>query len=184
MGPFTYKSRKIWSVIYFLFKKGGQSYTWQCWKRGLFGTYIRTMSFIGSYPPPTPTTPPPSPPPQELSAIRSLWQITKPLRLCNHHILVKPIICYTMSLLVCIEHAEPRKKGNSFRKHAYSNILRILPTKNENFQMKISHMFLLSAQNIDYGYSLEPPRWGGCNEYPQLMFLSRIYTPVNPSFTI
>ena len=44
------------------------------------------------------------------------------------------------------------------RKHAYSNILRILPPKYENFQMKNSDIFLISAQNIDCGYSLEPPR--------------------------
>ena len=29
--------------------------------------------------------------------------------------------------------------------------------------------FLISAQNIDCGYSLEPPRRGGSNEYPQSM---------------
>ena len=31
-------------------------------------------------------------------------------------------------------------------------------------------IFLVSAQNIDCGYSLEPPRRGGSNEYPQSMF--------------
>ena len=30
--------------------------------------------------------------------------------------------------------------------------------------------FLISAQNIDCGYSLEPPRRGGSNGYPQSMF--------------
>ena len=30
--------------------------------------------------------------------------------------------------------------------------------------------FLISAQNIDRGYSLEPPRRGGSNEYPQSIF--------------
>ena len=30
-----------------------------------------------------------------------------------------------------------------------------------------------SNQNIDCGYSLEPPRRGGSNDYPQSMFLSR-----------
>ena len=55
----------------------------------------------------------------------------------------------------------------SLRKHAYSNILRILPPKHENFQMKISDIFHISAQNTDYGYSLEPPHRGGSNEYPQ-----------------
>ena len=33
-------------------------------------------------------------------------------------------------------------------------------------------IFLISAQNIDCGYSLEPPRQGGSNEYPQSIFLS------------
>ena len=43
----------------------------------------------------------------------------------------------------------------------------------ENFQIKNSDTFLISAQNIDCGYSLEPPQRGGSNEYPQSTFLSR-----------
>ena len=31
-------------------------------------------------------------------------------------------------------------------------------------------IFLISAQNIECGYSLEPPRRGGSNEYSQSMF--------------
>ena len=31
-------------------------------------------------------------------------------------------------------------------------------------------ILLISAQNIDCGYSLEPPHRGGSNEYPQSMF--------------
>ena len=63
----------------------------------------------------------------------------------------------------------------SLRKHAYSNILKISPPKkkNENFQIKNSDIFQISAHNIDYWYSLEPPQRGGSNEYPQSMFLSR-----------
>ena len=38
---------------------------------------------------------------------------------------------------------------------------------------KNSDIFHISAQNIDCWYSLEPPRWGGSNEYTQSMFLSR-----------
>ena len=34
------------------------------------------------------------------------------------------------------------------------------------FQIKNSDIFHISAQNIDWGYSLEPPRRGGSNEYP------------------
>ena len=41
------------------------------------------------------------------------------------------------------------------------------------FQIKQSDIFHISAQNIDCGYSFEPPRRGGSNEYPQSMFLSR-----------
>ena len=54
-------------------------------------------------------------------------------------------------------------------------------TKNKN-----SDNFYISAQNVDCGYSLEPPHWGGSNEYPQSMFLSRnqksnVY-PCKPQF--
>ena len=59
--------------------------------------------------------------------------------------------------------------------------------KNENFQLKNPNIFHISAQNIDCGYSLEPPRRGVSNEYPQSMFWAEIwkimYTPENPSFT-
>ena len=37
----------------------------------------------------------------------------------------------------------------AFQKHAYSNILKILPPKNKNFQMKNSDIFHISAQ-IDF----------------------------------
>ena len=52
--------------------------------------------------------------------------------------------------------------------------------------MKNSDIFHISAQNIDCGYSLEPPRRGSSNEYPQSMFLSRnkkinVY-PCKPQF--
>ena len=58
--------------------------------------------------------------------------------------------------------------------------------KTENFQMKNSDIFHISAQNIDCGYSLEPPRRGGSNEYPQSMISSRnkknnVY-PCKPQF--
>ena len=52
--------------------------------------------------------------------------------------------------------------------------------------MKNSDDFLISTQNLDCGYLLEPPRRGGSNEYPQSMFLSRnkknsVY-PCKPQF--
>ena len=36
-------------------------------------------------------------------------------------------------------------------------------------------IFLISAQNIDCGYSLEPPRRCGSSEYPQSMFWAEIW---------
>ena len=42
--------------------------------------------------------------------------------------------------------------------------------KNENFIKKKNDIFLIFAQNIDCGYTLELPRRGGSNEYPQSMF--------------
>ena len=61
-----------------------------------------------------------------------------------------------------------------------------ITSKTENFQMKNSDIFYISAQNMDCGYSLEPPRRGGSNEYPQSMFLStnkknNVY-PCKPQF--
>ena len=60
------------------------------------------------------------------------------------------------------------------------------PPKTEKFQIKNSDIFHISAQNIDCGYSLEPPQRGGSNEYPQSMFSSKnkknnVY-PCKPQF--
>ena len=48
--------------------------------------------------------------------------------------------------------------------------------------------FLIFAQNIDCGYTLEPTQCGGSSEYPQLMFWSKnkkiMYTPVNLIYSI
>ena len=38
------------------------------------------------------------------------------------------------------------------------------------FRHKNCDIFHISARNIHCGYSLEPPRRGGSNEYPQSMF--------------
>ena len=57
-------------------------------------------------------------------------------------------------------------KKYTLQKHAFANILKILQPREENFQIKNSDIFHISAQNIDRGYSLEQPRRGGSNEYP------------------
>ena len=74
------------------------------------------------------------------------------------------------------------------RKLAHAINRDFLALKIENFQLKNFDIFLIFAQNIDCGYTLEPPRRGGSNEYPQSMFWSKNkknrYTPANPSFAI
>ena len=63
-------------------------------------------------------------------------------------------------------------------------------TKNWRFQifdiLILFDIFHISVQNIDCGYSLEPPHRGGSNEYPQSMLLGRnkknnVY-PCKPQF--
>ena len=53
----------------------------------------------------------------------------------------------------------------------YTEIFKVV--KNENFQWKFFDVFLIFAQNIDCGYTLETPHRGGSNEYPQSMFWSK-----------
>ena len=63
---------------------------------------------------------------------------------------------------------------------------KLITEKSKIFRQKIQIFFHISAQNIDCGYSLEPPLRGGSNECPQSMFLSRykknnVY-PCKPQF--
>ena len=65
----------------------------------------------------------------------------------------------------------------SSRKHAYT-ILN--PLKPHFYIVKLGFtgvyiIFLISSKNIDCGYSLEPPRRGGSNEYTQSMFWAEIW---------
>ena len=64
------------------------------------------------------------------------------------------------------EYPQNTDSWEALRKHAYSNILKISPLKNWKFSDKKSDIFLICAQNIDCGYSLQPPLRGGSNEYP------------------
>ena len=58
-------------------------------------------------------------------------------------------------------------------------------TKTFQIKKKKSEIFHISAQNRECGFSLEPPRRGGSNVYPQYIFFGAeirktMYTPVNP----
>ena len=46
------------------------------------------------------------------------------------------------------------------------------------------YIFSYFAQNLDCGYTLEPPRRGGLNKYLQSMFWIKNVYPVYPSFTV
>ena len=63
-----------------------------------------------------------------------------------------------------------------------------IAVKMKDFHQKKFDIFLIFAQNIDCGYTLEPSRRGGSNEYPQSMFWSKNkknrYTPANPSISV
>ena len=78
--------------------------------------------------------------------------------------------------------------AQSLRKHAHVIYNFSIVVKIEIFLQKMFDIFLIFAQNIDRGYTLEPPRRGGSNEYPQSMFWSKNkknrYTPAYPSFAI
>ena len=73
-------------------------------------------------------------------------------------------------LVVQIKYSKP---SLPLRKHAYSNVLKILPPKNWKISDKKFWYFSHFCSKHRLWYSLEPPRRGGSNEYPQSMVLSR-----------
>ena len=54
------------------------------------------------------------------------------------------------------------------------------------FRKKLWYFFIFLLKNMDCGYSLEPPRRGGSNKYPQSMFWAEISKnnvyPCKPQF--
>ena len=88
----------------------------------------------------------------------------------THIYLQKLLTSFSAKILAYVPYLMIKVLTIPLRKHAYSNILKMSPPKKENYQIKNPDIFHTSAQNIDCGYSLEPPRRGGSNEYPQFMF--------------
>ena len=76
---------------------------------------------------------------------------------------------------------------STLQKHTYSNILKISPSKTENFQIKNSHIFHISAQKHRLWVVVRTASMFTIyDEYPQSMFLSRnkknnVY-PCKPQF--
>ena len=74
-------------------------------------------------------------------------------------------------------HLAHVRRHFSITKRAY---IILTPLKPHFYVVKLGFtevivIFLISAQNKDCGYSLEPPRRGGSNEYPQSMFWAEIW---------
>ena len=105
------------------------------------------------------------------------------------HNILQPSVGVYKNWRLCLTGAK-----KSVTKHFIEDITKTRLFKYiENFISKIwkfsdknSDIFRISAQNIDCGYSLEPPRRGGSNEYPQSMFLAEIRKnnvyPCKPQF--
>ena len=71
-------------------------------------------------------------------------------------------------------HRLKHQLADPLRKHAYSNVLKILPPKNWKFSDKKLWYFSYFCSKQRLWYSLEPPRRGGSNEYPQSIFWAEI----------
>ena len=70
-----------------------------------------------------------------------------------------------------------KKTPKTSRKHAYTILTPLNPTiMKQNWGLQgYTLFFLFLLKNIDCGYSLEPPRRGGSNEYSQSMFWAEIW---------
>ena len=61
---------------------------------------------------------------------------------------------------------------NTLRKHAFSNMLKLLQPKRKLIDKKKLDIFHIFAQNIDCRYKLEPPGRGCSNKNHNLCFLA------------
>ena len=88
---------------------------------------------------------------------------------CRPHAFVRVFVCldneiYTLCIEQIFKTAKKKKKKKKRRKLHYENTpiqtyrKFYLKKRTENFQIKNSDIFYISAQNIDCWYSLEPPR--------------------------
>ena len=98
---------------------------------------------------------------------------------------VNPLLMHNASLTLCLlsttkarDQLEHRVEWNRKLFITKTCLYNFDPLKSHFYIVKLGFtgvyiIFLISAQNIDCGYSLEPPHRGGSNEYTQSMFLIR-----------
>ena len=75
--------------------------------------------------------------------------------------------------MILLTPSNETKNNKTITKTRLFKYIENFTSKSRKFSDKKLIFFHISAQNIDRGYSLKPPRWGSSNEYPQSMFLSR-----------
>ena len=96
-------------------------------------------------------------------------------------------VCYDKLKNIHLDMEQPQSSNTALPRHRirvqFHNRVCITKTCLYNFDPLKPHFcivklgitgvyitFLISAQKLDCGYSLEPPRLGDCNEYPNLYF--------------
>ena len=116
------------------------------------------------------------------------------LRLCFVLCLLTCAFCLSKGVIKDIKESEVKQKKkvfailqlficctikhtNSFasRKHAYINLAPSTPHIVKLGFIGLYIIFLIVLNNIDCGYSLQPPRRCGSNEYPQSVFWAEIW---------
>ena len=80
----------------------------------------------------------------------------------------------TESYLWTSPYSEDSDQPAHITKHAYLIFIPLNPTFLE-FLMGFTGVYISFLKIIDCGYSLEPPRRGGSNEYPQSLFRAEIW---------
>ena len=66
-----------------------------------------------------------------------------------------------------------QRKSGAITKTCLFKYVENFTTQKGKFSDKRSDVFHITAQNIDCGYSLEPPQQGGSNEYHNLCFRAK-----------
>ena len=119
--------------------------------------------------------------------LRKYWQLTKVLYFIQWECFGRRV-----PLLPWMRFLQRKSKNIFYKVSSTTSITKTClynfdPLKPHFYVVKLGFtgvyvIFLISAENIDCGYSLEPPRRGDSNEYPQSMFLSRNMKKISELF--
>ena len=126
----------------------------------------------------------------QVSSSSDIWFWRRDLKVSTIYGLAGHLVYVTWSIYTKFRSPFPKRLHMNFvmLDHAVS---RIRPLHHANMSVKrrppytqpiyrksgdcrCIHCFLILLENIDCGYSLEPPHWGGSNAYPNSMFWAKI----------